>query len=78
MKLVQHGHYLKFSSMDESYFSELVSDEPNQIKARANTNDISNRFINQVDTYLYLVVKSRQENLIQVKPLNTPNLPPAD
>ena len=62
--------------MDESYFSELVSDEPNQIKARANTNDISNRFINQVDTYLYLVVKSRQENLIQVKPLNTPNLPP--
>ena len=54
MKLVQHGHYLKFSSMDESYFSELVSDEPNQIKARANTNDISNRFINQVDTYLYL------------------------
>ena len=64
--------------MDESYFSELVSDEPNQIKARANTNDISNRFINQVDTYLYLVVKSRQENLIQVKPLNTPNLAPAD
>ena len=64
--------------MDESYFSELVSDEPNQIKARANTNDISNRFINQVDTYLYLVVKSRQENIIQVKPLNTPNHPPAD
>ena len=26
----------------------------------------------------YLVVKSRQENLIQVKPLDTPNLPPAD
>ena len=26
----------------------------------------------------YIVVKSRQENLIQVKPLDTPNLPPAD
>ena len=38
MKLVQHVHYLKFGSMDASYFSELVSVEANQIKARANTN----------------------------------------
>ena len=36
--MVQYGHYLKLGSMDEYYVSELVSVEPNQIKARANTN----------------------------------------
>ena len=35
--MVQYGHYLKLGSMDEYYVSELVSVEPNQIKARANT-----------------------------------------